>query len=133
MASIEEKPAQPKSHYAVTGLYFYDNNVVGIARRIKPSARGELEITAVNQAYFERGDLQVQLLDRGFSWLHTGTHESLLEAARYVETIEKRQGQKIACLEEIAFRKGWLPPDHIAQAADRLGKSSYGSYLAHLL
>ncbi|MGY6629540.1 MAG: glucose-1-phosphate thymidylyltransferase RfbA [Wenzhouxiangella sp.] len=131
--SIEEKPAQPKSHYAVTGLYFYDNDVVDIARQIKPSARGELEITAVNEAYLERGDLHVQLLGRGFAWLDTGTHESLLEAAHYVETIEKRQGQKIACLEEIALRNGWLDRVAFQQSTDALKKSSYGDYLTQLL
>lgn len=131
--SIEEKPAQPRSKYAVTGLYFYDKDVVDIAKSVRPSHRGELEITAVNQTYLERGDLQVQLLGRGFAWLDTGTHEALLEAAHYVETIEKRQGQKIACLEEIAFRKGWLTHDEVERAAERLGKSGYGTYLSGLL
>lgn len=131
--SIEEKPAKPRSNYAVTGLYFYDQDVVDIAKSVRPSQRGELEITAVNQAYLEREELHVQLLGRGFAWLDTGTHESLLEAAHYVETIEKRQGQKIACLEEIAFRKGWLTHDALNKAADQLAKSSYGDYLRELL
>ena len=130
--SIEEKPQQPKSNYAVTGLYFYDNNVVDIARSIQPSERGELEITAVNEAYLDRGDLHVQLLGRGFAWLDTGTHETLLEAAHYVETIEKRQGQKIACLEEIAWQRKWLDRQQLRAAADRLAKNGYGEYLRQL-
>jgi glucose-1-phosphate thymidylyltransferase len=131
--SIEEKPVQPKSNYAVTGLYFYDNDVVEIARRVKPSARGELEITSVNQAYLQRGDLHVEILGRGFAWLDTGTHQSLLDAAHFVETIENRQGYKIACLEEIAFHNGWLSAADIRRTAQSLSKSSYGEYLLDLL
>lgn len=130
--SIEEKPENPKSNFAVTGLYFYDNDVVEMAKNVKPSHRGELEITTINQAYMERGDLNVELLGRGFAWLDTGTHESLLEAAMFVETIEKRQGYKIACLEEIAWRNGWLSNDQVAQTAKAMSKNSYGQYLASL-
>lgn len=130
--SIEEKPQKPKSHYAVTGLYFYDNDVVQIARQVKPSHRGELEITCINQAYMERGDLNVELLGRGFAWLDTGTHESLLEAGLFVETIEKRQGYKIACLEEIAFNNGWLNRESLQRIGQSLSKNSYGQYLLSL-
>jgi len=131
--SIEEKPETPKSNFAIPGLYFYDNDVVQIAKDIKPSARGELEITAVNNAYLERGDLKVQLLGRGFAWLDTGTHESLLEAASFLETIEKRQGLKVGCIEEIAFRKGFIDSDQLETLAKPLIKSGYGKYLFDLL
>ncbi|MWV15951.1 glucose-1-phosphate thymidylyltransferase RfbA [Pseudomonas sp. L-22-4S-12] len=131
--SIEEKPLRPKSHYAVTGLYFYDNDVVEIAKQVKPSNRGELEITSINQAYLERGDLNVQLLGRGFAWLDTGTHESLLEAAHFVETIEKRQGYKVACLEEIAFYNDWLSANDLHRIGKALSKNSYGQYLLSLI
>jgi glucose-1-phosphate thymidylyltransferase len=131
--SIEEKPKEPKSNYAVTGLYFYDNDVIGIAKSIKPSARGELEITTVNQVYMERGLLDMQVLSRGFAWLDTGTHDSLLEAAQFVETIEKRQGYKIACLEEIAFAAGWLTADQVRARAQLMCKNGYGEYLAGLV
>lgn len=130
--SIEEKPLKPKSHYAVTGLYFYDNDVVAMAKQVKPSARGELEITSINQCYLERGDLNVELLGRGFAWLDTGTHESLLEAAHFVATLEKRQGYKVACLEEIAFYNGWLNVDDLQRIGRHLGKNSYGQYLLSL-
>ena len=131
--SIEEKPSQPKSHYAVTGLYFYDNDVIDIARQIKPSPRGELEITDVNNAYLQRGDLHVSLLGRGFAWLDTGTHESLMEASHFIQTIAARQGLKVACLEEIAYRKGWLSADKLAHQADKLSKTGYGQYLLRVL
>ncbi len=131
--SLEEKPKNPKSNFAVTGLYFYDNDVIEMAKQVKPSERGELEITTLNQMYMERGDLNVELLGRGFAWLDTGTHESLLEAAMFVETIEKRQGYKIACLEEIAWRNGWLSDEQVQKTARLLSKNSYGRYLSELI
>jgi len=131
--SLEEKPEKPKSNFAVTGLYFYDNEVIEIAKQVKPSHRGELEITTINQMYMERGDLNVELLGRGFAWLDTGTHDSLLDAAMFVETIEKRQGYKIACLEEISWRNGWLTDEQVLEIAKALSKNSYGQYLNDLI
>ena len=130
--SIEEKPAKPKSSFAVTGLYFYDNEVVQIAKDVKPSARGELEITDVNNAYLARGDLRVERFGRGFAWLDTGTHDSLLDASHYVQTVEKRQGLKVACLEEIAYQQGWIGRDKLLVCAKALGKTGYGQYLHKL-
>ncbi|MCX6937229.1 MAG: glucose-1-phosphate thymidylyltransferase RfbA [Verrucomicrobia bacterium] len=131
--SLEEKPAQPKSNYAVPGLYFYDKDVVALARSLKPSPRGELEITDLNRLYLERGDLHVELLGRGTAWLDTGTHDSLIEAAQFVSVIENRQGLKIACLEEIGYRQGWLERAGLESQIKRLGKSNYGAYLRTLL
>lgn len=131
--SIEEKPIKPKSHYAVTGLYFYDNRVVDIAKSIKPSARGELEITDINRFYLEDQSLKVQMLGRGFAWLDTGTHESLLEAGQFVHTVEKRQGFKVACLEEIAFNSGWISAEQLMAQGQYLKKTGYGQYLLALL
>ncbi len=130
--SIEEKPEHPKSNYAVVGLYFYPNSVVKIAKNIKPSARGELEITSVNQEYLRRGQLKVQTLQRGFAWLDTGTHDSLSEASTFIEVIEKRQGLKVACLEEIAFKRGWITKEKLREVAQPMMKNNYGKYLMEL-
>ena len=131
--SIEEKPVQPKSNYAVTGLYFYDNDVVEIAKNIQPSPRGELEITDVNKAYLERGDLSVELMGRGIAWLDTGTHESLLEAAQYIETVQRMQNMQVANLEEIAFRMGYISKEQVKELAQPLKKNEYGQYLLRLI
>ena len=131
--SIEEKPAHPKSNYAVVGLYFYPNKVVDIARHIKPSARGEYEITTVNQEFLAAGELKVQQLERGFAWLDTGTHDSLSEASTFIEVIEKRQGLKVACLEAIAFKNGWITPERLEEIARPMIKNQYGQYLMKLI
>ncbi len=133
VVSIEEKPAQPKSNYAVVGLYFYPNSVVDIAKNVKPSARGELEITTVNQEYLNRGQLKLSNMGRGFAWLDTGTHSSLLQAANFIETVETRQGLKIACPEEIVWRNGWINNDQLRSLAEPLSKNQYGEYLLSLV
>lgn len=133
VVSIEEKPTNPKSNFAVTGLYFYDNSVVDIAKNVQCSPRGELEITSVNEAYLKRGTLKVELLSRGFAWLDTGTHDSLLAAGQFVQTIEHRQGYKVACLEEIAYNNGWITKENLLEIANRLNKNGYGVYLRELV
>jgi len=130
--SLEEKPEHPKSKYAVTGVYFYDNDVVKIAKTIQPSERGELEITSINQAYLKRGDLCVELLGRGFAWLDTGTHESLADASQYIQTIEQRQGYKVACIEEVAFYKGWITSEQLIELAQPMKKTQYGQYMIEM-
>lgn len=131
--SIEEKPIKPKSNWAVTGLYFYDNDVIEIAKNIKPSTRGELEITTVNEVYLKNNALNVELLGRGFAWLDTGTHDSLIEAGSFVETVQKRQGMMVACLEEIAWRNGWLTKENLFDRGQQLSKNDYGKYLMKLV
>ena len=131
--SIEEKPAHPKSHYAVTGLYFYDNDVIKIAKSIKPSARGELEITTVNQEYLKRGDLHVERLGRGYAWLDTGTHDAMLDAGNFIRTIETRQGLQVACLQEIAYQNGWMTKDQVRESCNDLLKTEYGKYLIRMI
>jgi len=131
--SLEEKPSQPKSRYAVTGLYFYDNDVVAMAKNLKPSPRGELEITDLNRLYLERGDLHVEVMGRGMAWLDTGTHDSLIEAGSFIQTIEKRQGLKVACPEEIAYRMGFIGEDEVKLMAKKYAKNGYGQYLTRML
>jgi glucose-1-phosphate thymidylyltransferase len=133
VVTLEEKPEQPKSNYAVTGLYFYDEQVVEYAKSLKPSGRGELEITDLNKIYLEAGKLNVEVLGRGYAWLDTGTHETLLDASRFISTLEQRQGLKVACVEEIAYRKGWIDAEQLQKLADRLSKNLYGKYLRQIL